>query len=258
MVVPFYTELKSIRQEQEIDLSEVANRTKINMSYLESLESGDFSFLPTVYIRLFLRAYAVEIGANAQDSLKQLDIHLAKTEEMPQPQPATVEDHDGEEDEETYAVSRKTPFQIRSDILKVVVLVAIVLFAIFIIRRIITEEPMAPAEVTDARLEATYTRELSQETIAAEPPYRFTLRATAPLWCKYSLDNAEYQSETLDDGEDIRPEFQSGFQLRADPSSSVELVINDHPVIFDATSHHVDFTFQSRNGELTITHYRLK
>ena len=142
-MIPFYTELKNLRTQQEIDLSEVSSRTKINIHYLEAIESGDFSFLPGVYVRLFLRAYALEIGADPLDTFKQFDIHIAKTEEILQPQKIVIEETDkNEEEEENHDVPRKTPFQIRSDLYKVIALLAIVIFAIFIIRKIISEEPM--------------------------------------------------------------------------------------------------------------------
>lgn len=140
-MIPFYTELKNLRNQQEIDLSEISNRTKVNITYLEAIESGDFSFLPMVYVRLFLRAYALEIGADPLDTLKQLDIHLAKTEEIPQQPKIEIEETDKEEEEE-YKITRKSPFQIRSDLIKVFILVAVILFAIFIIRKITSEEPV--------------------------------------------------------------------------------------------------------------------
>ncbi len=58
----FYKELKELRESQEISLEEIQDRTKINFKYLEAIEQGDFKILPVPYLRLFLRAYAEEIG----------------------------------------------------------------------------------------------------------------------------------------------------------------------------------------------------
>lgn len=259
MVLPFYTELKNLRQEQEIDLSEVANRTKINSKYLEALESGDFSFLPTVYVRLFLRAYALEIGSDPQDTLKQLDIHLAKTEELPEPQQTAVEESRGEEEEEEYGVSQKTPLRFRSDIFKVAVLLAIALFAIFIIRGIVSEEsPAMPAEVTDELLADRYTSRESTQKLVIEAPYRFTLKGLHPVWCSYSIDEAESRSETLAEDEEMTWVFKSGFRLRVNQSRSVEVSINGHHVAIDPSPHPVELTYLSGTGELTVTTYLLK
>ena len=40
---------------------------------MKAIESGKFEVLPSTYIRLFLKAYCVEIGADPVDALHQLD-----------------------------------------------------------------------------------------------------------------------------------------------------------------------------------------
>ena len=52
--IKFYEKLKKERTTKKISLKEISEYTKINMSYLESLENGDFDVLPSVYSRLFL------------------------------------------------------------------------------------------------------------------------------------------------------------------------------------------------------------
>ena len=69
----FFEELKKQRISQDIELNEISNRTKINLEYLECIEKGDFDFLPYIYVRLFLKAYCLEIGLDYNDSLKNLD-----------------------------------------------------------------------------------------------------------------------------------------------------------------------------------------
>ena len=60
----FFDVLKYHRESKEIEISEICDFTKINSKYIEAIESGDFNVLPTVYMRLFLRAYADFIGAD--------------------------------------------------------------------------------------------------------------------------------------------------------------------------------------------------
>jgi len=69
-VAQFYKELKELRESRKISLEEISERTKINIQYLQAIESGDFSDMETPYLRLFLRAYAEEIGGDSQRSLK--------------------------------------------------------------------------------------------------------------------------------------------------------------------------------------------
>ena len=69
----FYKELRELRLSKEISLEELETRTKINIKYLSAIEEGNFEILPVPYLRLFLRAYAIEIGGDSDRSLDQLD-----------------------------------------------------------------------------------------------------------------------------------------------------------------------------------------
>ena len=68
-----YKNLKTLRKEKGISLEDINKRTKINISTLEAIESGDLSSLTSTYQRLFIRAYAAEIGANPEDIIKDLE-----------------------------------------------------------------------------------------------------------------------------------------------------------------------------------------
>ena len=69
----FYKELKNLRESRKISLEEISERTKINVQYLQDIEKGAFEDIETPYLRLFLRAYAEEIGSDSQRALEQLD-----------------------------------------------------------------------------------------------------------------------------------------------------------------------------------------
>ena len=69
----FYKELKELRVSKEISLEDLESKTKINIKYLKAIEEGDFNVLPSPYLRLFIRAYATEIGGDADRALDQLD-----------------------------------------------------------------------------------------------------------------------------------------------------------------------------------------
>jgi len=71
----FFDALKSHRESKNIEISEICEFTKINISYIEAIESGEFNVLPTVYMRLFLRAYADFIGADSIKALEDFELH---------------------------------------------------------------------------------------------------------------------------------------------------------------------------------------
>ena len=69
----FHEDLKNYRLKQNITLEEIADRTKININTLKSFEEGDFGILPTTYVRLFLKAYAKEIGMTEEEVLRNYE-----------------------------------------------------------------------------------------------------------------------------------------------------------------------------------------
>ncbi len=78
----FYKELKLIREEKGIELTKIHKRTKISLSALQAIEKGKFDQLPYTYVRLFLRAYALEIGANPEAALESFEIFIGNKEEV--------------------------------------------------------------------------------------------------------------------------------------------------------------------------------
>lgn len=70
----FFDALKSHRESQNIEISEICEFTKINPKYIQAIESGDFTVLPTVYMRLFLRAYTEFIGADSTKALEDYEL----------------------------------------------------------------------------------------------------------------------------------------------------------------------------------------
>ena len=72
---PFYIDLKKKRETQGIEISEISEQTKINPKYFIEFEKGNFEVLPQVYTRLFLRSYAIEIGADPVKILENYEFH---------------------------------------------------------------------------------------------------------------------------------------------------------------------------------------
>ncbi len=64
-------ELKGIREQKKIKLEQISNKTRIDIKYLEAIESGNFSIMPDVYMRAFLKEYAEYIGLNPNETLEK-------------------------------------------------------------------------------------------------------------------------------------------------------------------------------------------
>ena len=100
----FYKELKELRISKEISLEDLESKTKINIKYLKAIEEGDFNVLPSPYLRLFIRAYAIEIGGEADRALDQLDSFVGNTKPS---MSASIKKTD-KEDDEIFEISKNS------------------------------------------------------------------------------------------------------------------------------------------------------
>ena len=99
----FYQEYKEHRENQSITLAEISERTKINIDFLRAIEEGNFDLLPETYTRLFLRAYATEIGVDPDEAIEQYNLlHGKPRAEKPKREPADEEESTVPEEPSTH------------------------------------------------------------------------------------------------------------------------------------------------------------
>lgn len=73
--------LKLAREDKGISLREIAAHTKISVVALEALERNDFTRLPGgIFGRAFVRAYALEIGLDPDETVSEFQVHLERSE----------------------------------------------------------------------------------------------------------------------------------------------------------------------------------
>ena len=138
----FYKELKELRISKDISLEDLELKTKINIKYLKAIEAGDFNILPTPYLRLFIRAYAIEIGGEANRALDQLDSFVGNKKPSVS---ASIKRNDKEEDERfdnssILSVLSNSNLKLRKDVLKVSMLSILFVFSIIVVKKIYSNE----------------------------------------------------------------------------------------------------------------------
>lgn len=72
----FYSRYKRFRLDNKISLEDIQRRTKIDVDSLKAMESGQFSEISPVYVRLFFKAYLKEIGVDLDEGMSELDDFL--------------------------------------------------------------------------------------------------------------------------------------------------------------------------------------
>ena len=63
--------LKGTREAKSVSLEEISNRSKISRRFLEAIERGDYSLLPSdMFIRSFIRQYAQIVGLEGEEMVE--------------------------------------------------------------------------------------------------------------------------------------------------------------------------------------------
>jgi transcriptional regulator with XRE-family HTH domain len=73
MLDKFAEELKEARLQNNITLQQMAVKSRIDIKFLEALESGDFTFLPELYVRAFIKEYAATANLDPVLTIKKYE-----------------------------------------------------------------------------------------------------------------------------------------------------------------------------------------
>ena len=83
-------QLRRAREQQQLDVYQVAETTKIKTDHIRALESGNFDiFSAPVYIRGFVRGYATMLKLDVKAILADLDGELKLSDKFRDPPPLT-------------------------------------------------------------------------------------------------------------------------------------------------------------------------
>jgi len=83
-------QLRRAREQQQLDIYQVAEITKIKTDHVRALESGNFEiFSAPVYIRGFIRTYATMLKLDVPRLLADLDAELGRSDRFSEPPPLT-------------------------------------------------------------------------------------------------------------------------------------------------------------------------
>ncbi|PJA99357.1 MAG: hypothetical protein CO128_03850, partial [Ignavibacteriales bacterium CG_4_9_14_3_um_filter_30_11] len=73
MLNKFAQELRKAREKTEITLQNLSARSRLDIKFLQAMENGDFSFLPEIYVKAFIKDYAKFIGLNVNETIKKYE-----------------------------------------------------------------------------------------------------------------------------------------------------------------------------------------
>ena len=265
----FYKELKDLRVSKEISLEDLESRTKINTKYLSAIEKGDFDVLPTPYLRLFIRAYALEIGGNADRALEQLDSFVGNNRQTitTQKKPIDKDENKIEENSSFFNLLSDSNLKLRNDILKVSLLSILFIFSILIIKNI-TNETDSSINVSsqnnyknqieiidDEKLLLNYAEDkFIEKSLTTEPPFFLSINANSELSMLIEQDTLDAYTKFLYPGTEINLQgFISKAKIIFSNTDKIKARLNGEDLsIIENYPHPLKLVIQSSPASISI------
>ena len=250
-----YKNLKTLRKEKGISLEDINKRTKINISTLKAIESGDLSSLTRPYQRLFIIAYAAEIGANPEDIIKDSEESIELKRKPVDQTKDSIEKSALKPEIKKNSVeissNKRSAKHMRKDIIMGSVLIAILIFAIYIIRLINEEETKTRTKETsqyyeDEPLSKIFNEEdklweeilfdnfdiLSEslQALDSSAPFTFRIATAERLWYRYEVDSLKALESVIPRGDNHQYSFNHSFKILFGHSNTLNIFLNDYKI----------------------------
>ncbi|MCF7796592.1 MAG: helix-turn-helix domain-containing protein [Lentisphaeria bacterium] len=238
----FHEDLKSYRLKQNITLEEISDRTKININTLKAFEEGDFSSLPTTYVRLFLKAYAKEIGMAEEEVLRNYENEVqfaGRSESQVRKEAARVTNETSSDDKpkpgptnQRILLTNPNQPATKKIIITAIILILIIVFGKLAMRP--SAEPVAPGSpmIMPPSLSLFEKSDslswglsgLLSDSNAVE------VGASIPITIYIKRDTFPTDTIRVDSGQVYQNYFVSELDIFAYPSNSTAFVLMDQPL----------------------------
>ena len=276
-----YKNLKTLRKEKGISLEDINKRTKINISTLKAIESGDLSGLTRTYQRLFIIAYAAEIGANPEDIIKDLEESIELKRKPVDQTKDSIEKSALKPEIKKNSVeissNKRSAKHMRKDIIMGSVLIAILIFAIYIIRLINEEETKTRTKETSQYYEDEPLSKIfiegdepweeilfdnfdilseSLQALDSSAPFTFRIATAERLWYRYEVDSLKALESVIPRGDNHQYSFNHSFKILFGHSNTLNLFLNDYKIKnLKSSAGPVLLNISYPNKTLTLQHF---
>jgi len=243
-------ELVKAREEVRLSPEQVAVKIKMDLKFLIKMENGDFSFLPDIYLKAFLKEYAKAVGLNEQSILQKYKhakegkaptekFEEKEIEKVPSPSPAApiliTDDHL----QTTYSPEKKFSFtknQLLAAGTAAVVVLAVLIYW-FLIRQnadtIVTERPYEESvQENKERYEEDSTPADSSAVAAASDSLVLSVASKDSSWLRVNFDDGPVKEYFLYPKTSIEIKAASKFSMTVGNPGAVTFLLNNQPLQF--------------------------
>ncbi len=233
--------LRSARQARGETLEQAAHFTRIRLTYLKDLETGDITSFETypgrIYARFFLREYADHLGLDPHPLVRRFD---RDGEPVVQPAPPI-------------RYSRRTPRPGRWAAVAVALLLAIPIAGAIVSKE--REQPIAPLASSEGVAPPVLTRgkahPLATPTIGPKG-IRALIDVSLACWIRAVVDGEIVMAETVPAGETVRLRAGDTLDLRFGNAGGVAVSLNGRPIPTGGAGSVLDLSFVLRDGRIVV------
>ncbi len=235
--------LRNARKNKGLSLSELANKTKISVSMLQAIEMNDAAKLPAdVFARGFVRAYAREVGLDAEQTLERYVAQFSPETDDDEParhgggarRPDVAHDAG-----DAHIAEQRFPIDGRLQTF-VGVGVVLMLVSYFVVRGWQTSGDdhggVAQAASTDVAPAASPGPPPAAQPVAAPAPptvagdvLKLDFNPTGPCWVSIATDGSGPVSRLMHAGERTAIEFKNEVTIRVGDAAAFSYTINGAP-----------------------------
>jgi cytoskeleton protein RodZ len=249
-------ELKSAREVKQITLQQIANKTKIDIKFLQAIENANFDLLPELYIKAFIKEYSQLVDLDIKETIKKFDLAKKGLSEQPEKiepvqlqavEPKLVEETKKEFDlletsTPTVAISeneQKKSYTSSYVFFAVIGLLVIALLYFLFIRNsapdIVTERQVDGVtnsggprfEVADQNANQSQTPEQLQPSNSISDSLRIRLLTTAKVWIKVLADGKIVNQQTVPSDTKLNYSAIKSFSVSVGNAGFVKLYFNN-------------------------------
>jgi transcriptional regulator with XRE-family HTH domain len=258
-------ELKAARIRSGLSLQQLAAKSRIDLKFLEYIEDGNFSFLPELYVKAFLKEYVRFVGLDEKVIFKKYEAYKVGKEYI-EPAPESLFDKIKElkenrlEKEKETQYSKTTSYQptqtpqpanafnlsFLTDKRNVLFVSAVVgILAVFLLvywlfihksTEIVVEKPY------DELVNESKDRYIENEPVKASvdsvksDSLKLLVTASDSCWVKALIDDSKKEEFKLYPHNNKLLSAASNFKITFGNSYKVQLQLNNRPLKFDAKS----------------------
>lgn len=248
-------ELKAKREEEDISLETINQKTRIDLKFLKAIDDGNFAIIDEVYIRAFIREYAKIVGLDPDKIIKKYELAKAgKLDESETGKESEMSDVVEEKIDEPKTVytsedftgkmpnEEKTNSGIKKVLLLVglgIILVGAVLYLVLMNDRpeIIKETPFE--EILQKQKEEPAERfEVTEDTVTTMPPDSavtgnkliLKIQARDTTWIRIIVDSSSPDEFILSPNSSKTIEADTKFNLLIGNAGGIDITLNNKPL----------------------------